>query len=251
LSAERKHRPGHKVGHPSLLSLNNACVVDDSSGYIVKSALVRICDCAGAIDCIHSAKLNDVAQKLLVPSSLRGGAMTAKQRLKREKAMYDAGLALSENHILFRRRGSESPSRQCEQQCENAASQLRPETTSQRAPAPKSGTPDDSLLEISEAPVGLPYRAPPISVTFRKQSKNAQPQEDFESAPQHSKPNAEEALTPPSPVSIQQRLAAEHAKEELIAAGEMTGADFLAVLEVVQHNVLRSKCTGLCCIFEC
>lgn len=178
---------------------------------------------AGAMDSIQSSKLNDVAQKLLVSSSLRGGTLTAKQRLKREKAMYDAGLELSSDAMLFKHRGDVSGEKA---QPANTGPQSLPDGPAPDRQGDDTTSQDSADDDMSPAQVGVdapgvvpvPERAPPISVTFSKRHK-VTPSQHENSGSAH-----EAACAPVVPLSEEQKQAVTQARKELEAAGEMTGA---------------------------
>lgn len=176
---------------------------------------------AGAMDSIDATKLNDVAQKLLVPTSMRGGTLSAKQQLKREKAMYDAGLALSDDAMLFKRRGGATGD---EQQLPNSGSHLSPykkplDSESGAAAEQDSADDDTHPTQAShDVPADTPCRAPPISVTFSKRNKATEAQQDWEAVDG-------EASTAPLSTQLteEQKQSVAQAKKDLKAAGEIQG----------------------------
>lgn len=196
---------------------------------------------SGAIDSIDSAKLNDAAQKLLVPTSLRGGTLTVKQRLKREKAMYDAGLALSDDAMLFKRRGGALGENQ---QVDNTNSQHSPceqlPDSKGIATVSQNSADDDTspTHAIVDGPADFPARAPPISVSFSKRSKMTQPQQDNESAEQRPHVADEDAMVSVAALSQEQQQAVSQAKKELIASGEMKGAATSHTMQARQPKIL-------------
>lgn len=167
----------------------------------------------------------------MIPSSMRGGTLTAKQRLKREKAMYDSGIALSEDSMLFKQRGGAELGHEGKPLV-SEKTQLPEKGTA----AASSGSDTEENFDENttgsalkpDMPTDLPCRAPPISVTFGKRKKVEKPQDPSSSSPHVREEGDEVACLATAPASLQlteeQQQAVAEAREKLVAAGEMSSA---------------------------
>jgi hypothetical protein len=187
---------------------------------------------AEALAVLDASKLDSVSQKLLLSSSQRGAQLTAKQRLKRDKVLRDAGLDLPQESRLFKRAAAEPD----EGKTRNTMREDRGAEANQVAEHANADLTDSTLgdddwdvaASNTIASKDLSMRDPPVAVSFRR----AKATTCSDAQPEMQGSVSKEALTQQpaqqasSHASKHQMQRAEELRAQLIQSGEIKGTQW-------------------------